>query len=188
MGMDVEKICDANQKYSVWLMRHGDIRCAFSPVIDGDTLLHEPKEAVKMSKIPMIIGNTSQEGNLFLSSIPSAVLPFVMKYIHLDVKKGNGSYKQRACDALTDHIYVRPQMEILKEYQGDIWRYEYCHIPYGNKIGCFHVSELPVLFGMDMFGFKGGDDPVGNVLRSFWGKFSHEGNPGWKKGTTHSIV
>ena len=65
-GLSEEHICRANTKYSAWLPRRGDIRCAFSPVIDGETLRDEPKEAVKASKVPLLIGNTSQEGNLFL--------------------------------------------------------------------------------------------------------------------------
>lgn len=78
MELDEDHICRANSRYSGWLLRQGDIRCAFSPVIDGRTLTAEPKEAVKKAKIPMLIGNTSREGDLFLHSIPALLLPFVM--------------------------------------------------------------------------------------------------------------
>ncbi len=185
--LDEHRICDANKKYSAWLMRHGDIRCAFSPVIDKVTLPEAPKKAVKGSKVPMMIGNTSQEGNLFLYSVPSFLLPFVAKYIHLDVKKGRESYKQRVSDALTELIYIRPQLEILKEYSGKAWRYEYAHTSLGSKMGCFHASELPVLFGTDMLGFTGGEDETGVTLRAIWARFAREGNPGWDEGATFVI-
>ncbi len=109
------------------------------------------------------------------------------RYIHLKVKKGEGGYKQRACDALTEHIYVRPQMEILKDYASDAWRYEYGYAFPGSKMGCFHASELPVLFGVKMLGYDGEKDSVGTTLRSVWSRFAREGNPGWEKGTTRKI-
>ena len=187
LSLDAEKVCQANRRYEAWLLRRGDIRCAFSPVIDGEALRDAPKEAVKHSGVPMLIGNTSQEGNLFLASIPGFVLPFVTRYIHLKVKKGEGSYKQRACDALTEHIYVRPQMEIMKAYAGDAWRYEYGYAFPGSKMGCFHASELPVLFGVKMLGYDGEKDSAGATLRAVWSRFAREGTPGWEKGTTQKI-
>ena len=182
-----QRICRANTKCSAWLLRRGDIRCAFSPVIDGETLRNEPKEAVKSSKVPLLIGNTSQEGNLFLYSIPSIALPFVAKYIHLNVRKGPGSYKQRACDALTDHIYVRPQLEILDEYSGRAWRYEYNHFVPDNPMGCFHASDLPVLFGVNMLGISGEKDETGAAMRMIWGEFAKNTNPGWENGSSRMI-
>ena len=182
-----ERICDANTKYSAWLLRRGDIRCAFSPVIDGETLRDEPKEEVKTSKIPLLIGNTSQEGNLFLHSIPSIALPVVARYIHLNVRRGSGRYKQRACDALTEHIYIRPQLEIMNEYAGSIWRYVYDHPSPGNPMGCFHASELPVLFGAIMLGIDGTEDGVGVTMRTIWGRFAKEGDPGWEARTARLI-
>lgn len=182
LGLDEKKICDANAKYSAWLLRRGDIRCAFSPVIDGVTLPEAPKTAVKKSTLPMLIGNTSQEGNLFLASIPALVLPLVARYIHLTVKKGMGSYKQRICDALTDHIYVRPQTEMLEGYYGLAWRYTYQHPFPGSGMGCFHGSELPVLFGLNLFFGKADDavsEKVGHEMRQIWSAFARTGTACW---------
>ena len=136
----------------------------------------------------MLIGNTAQEGNLFLSSIPAVALPFVAKLIHLDVKKGPGRYKQRACDALTEHIYVRPQLEILKEYRGSGWRYVYNHVPSDSPMGCFHASELPVLFGLNMLGIDGTGDKTGKTMRGIWARFAKEGVPGWDEGAAQVIL
>lgn len=187
MNLSEAKIRKANQKYSSWLMRRGDIRCAFSPVIDGRTLPEAPKEAVKRSNIPLLIGNTSQEGNLFLHSFPSFVLPPAAKYLHINVDAGKGSYKQRMSDALTHHIYIRPQNEILESYAGKAWRYVFDHITPGNTIGCFHASELPVLFGETMMGIDGREDETGVTMRNIWARFAKCGDPGWEERTVFTI-
>ncbi len=187
-ALDEEQICEANREYSHWLMmRHGDVRCAFSPIIDGVTLREEPKEAVKRSTITMMIGNTTQEANLFLDKYPDFILPVATKLIHLKVPGGRGSYKQRACDALTTHIYVRPQLEILKDYQGTAYRYVYNHPLPASHQGCFHACELPILFGTKMMGADGALDPFGQSLRAIWGKFAKDSNPGWTRGHVRVI-
>ncbi len=191
LSLDEKRICDANGKYSAWLLLHGDIRCAFSPVIDDVTLSEAPKEGVKKSRLPMLIGNTSQEGNLFLASIPTLVLPIVARYIHLTVKKGTGSYKQRVCDALTDHIYVCPQTEMLEGYDGPVWRYSYQHPFPGRNMGCFHGSELPVLFGLNLFFGKADDavsEKVGHEMRQIWGTFARTGTASWPQYDRESFM
>ena len=151
------------------------------------TLREEPKEAVKRSTITMMIGNTTQEANLFLENYPDFILPVATKLIHLKVPGGRGSYKQRACDALTTHIYVRPQLEILKEYQGTAYRYVYNHPLPASHQGCFHACELPILFGTKMMGADGALDPFGQSLRAIWGKFAKDSNPGWTRGHVRVI-
>lgn len=65
------------------------------------------------------------------------------------MEKGDRSYRQRISDALTNHIYVRPQEEMLAGYSGPVWRYEYQYGMPGSGMGCLHASELPVLFDMN---------------------------------------
>lgn len=172
----------ANKRYSSAILRQGDIRCAFSPVIDGAALTEAPKDAVRKCKIPLLIGNTSEEANLFLHQIPSIALPFVAKYIHLPIQKSTDSYRERVSDALTDHIYIRPQVEMLKNYSGPVWRYEYQYVIPKSTMGCFHASELPVLFGLnDIFGTV--DDSksvkVGVDMRRIWADFARTGSAKW---------
>ncbi|MBE6123298.1 MAG: carboxylesterase family protein [Erysipelotrichaceae bacterium] len=177
------EICRANERYSSWLLRKGDIRCAFSPVIDGITLKEDVKQAVTASEVKLLIGSVSEEANLFLSAIPSFLLPAITKHIGLSVPRGKGSCKKRACDALTDHIYARPMKEILQEYRGQAWRYEYRHVLPGSKTGCFHASELPVLFDMNMMGYSPDESSgkTGKHMRRIWGRFAYEGKPGWEE-------
>ncbi len=186
-ALDEKRICIANEKYSGWVLRHGDPRCAFSPVIDGVSLTDEPKRAVIDSHIPLLIGNTTQEANLFTKAVPSPALPFVARNLKVRVRKGLGSYRQRLSDALTRHIYIRPQLEILKEYKGKAWRYIYAHPLPGSGMGCFHASELPVLFDISLMGFEGHGDKTGDKLRAIWGRFAGKGTPGWKEGKTGII-
>lgn len=73
--------------------------------------------------------------------------------------------------------------EILQSYQGQAWRYEYRHVLPGSNIGCFHASELPVLFDMDMMGYSPDEasEKTGKNMRRIWGRFAYEGEPGWKE-------
>ena len=123
----------------------------------------------------------AEEGNLFLQQIPTIALPVVAKLIHLTVEKGPSGYRQRVTKTLTDHIYVTPQVDILKNYSGHAWRYEYQYVLPGSRMGCFHASELPVLFALnDIFGKA--DDPesiiVGDKMRRIWGSFAKTGCAG----------
>ena len=110
------------------------------------------------------------------------------------MEKGGRSYRQRFSDALTNHIYVRPQEEMLAGYSGPVWRYEYRYGMPGSGMGCFHASELPVLFGLnDIFGKV--DDPksqeVGEDMRRIWSGFAHTGRAAWeefgKDASVHAI-
>ena len=186
LSLPPQKVMDTNRKYAAWLLRKGDIRCAFSPVIDGVTLREAPKETAKRSSIPLLIGNVSQEANLFLHAIPAAALPLAARFLRLKVPKGSGSYRQRLSDALTTHIYVRPQLEILNEYAGKASRYVYHYAFPGSTMGCFHTCELPVLFGMNSAIIGNADDPeserIGTEMRKLWGQFAKEGRVHWHPG------
>ena len=75
-------------------------------------------------------------------------------------------------------------MDILENYAGPAWRYEYRYVLPGSRMGCFHASELPVLFGLnDIFGKT--DDPesiiVGDKMRRIWGSFAKTGRAEWEE-------
>lgn len=182
--LSMAKVERANRIYSTQMRARGEIRCAFSPVIDRETLMRAPKDAVKNCTLPLVIGNTSEEANLFLHKAPTAVLPVVEKAIRVKAVPGKGNYRQRLCDGLTDHIYVRPQLEILRDYRGPAWRYEYQRALPGNPMGCCHATEVAVLFCMNGI-FGPADDPVvqrtGGEMRRCWGSFAHRSDPGWKR-------
>ena len=186
-----ERVIEGNKKYESWLLRTGDVRCGFSPTIDGVTLKQEPKEAVKSCTLPMMIGNVSQEGNLFTSRLKTVFLPFIALLFKLKVKSGDESYRQRASNAVTDHIYIRPQMEIIKDYQGTLWHYEYRYPIPGDPRGCYHACELPVLFSQSSKMGNVDDatsEQVGKEMREIWSRFAYEGDPGWEQGLPGMIL
>ena len=180
--MGEERVCNANERFAGRLMLKGDIRCAFSPIIDGVTLKEEPKTAVQRCKIPLLIGYVSQEANLFIRWLPKALLPLAPKVIGVKVERGSASYETRLSDTLTRHIYIRPQEEILAGYSGPAWSYEYRYAYPGSTMGCYHTCELPVMFGIDLLGRA--DDPqsvrMGQKMRRIWGDFARSGDPGWE--------
>ena len=177
-----DQVTKVNDAYSSAFIRKTDIRCAFSPVIDGITLKQEPKRAVQKSLLPMLIGNTQHESNLFIQKIPTIALPVIAKLLHLRPVKEDAPYRQRISDALTDHIYVRPQLEILNGYCGSAWRYEYSHSIEGSNLGSCHASELSFLFGrgrtIDNMAIPK-EDAAGKIMQNIWRQFAWNGDPGW---------
>ncbi len=190
MGLPEDKLLTAVKKYSGWLQRTGDLRCAFSPTIDGETIVGKPKEEVKKSKLPMMIGRVSEECNLFVNPIPLALLPVISSYLHIPPQKTERPYRQRLSDALTEEIYIRPINEVVNDYAGPVWSYVYDYAPPEGKYGCCHISELPVLFGSNGFMGRVDDEEserVGKVIRKVWADFARSTNPGWEEGTENLL-
>ena len=187
-------VVDANAKYQSSFLIKGDVRCAFSPIIDGKGLPAAPMDTVRQCEMPLLIGSTTEEINLFIRNIPGFLLPVGALLMQLPVEDGEGSYRQRFSRALTKRVFVTPQTEMLEGYAGPVWRYEYGYAVPGHEMGCHHCAELPVLFGLNDL-FDGADDPksdkVGNTLRRKWKNFAKHGNPGWepygKRGFVHPI-
>ena len=178
-----DQVMKANDDYSSAVRRRADIRCAFSPVIDGITLKQEPKKAVQNSTLPMLIGNTEHECNIFIQNIPTIALPVVAKLLRLSPVKEDAPYRLRVSDALTEHVFIRPQLEILNGYKGPAWRYEYRHSIEGSELGSCHISELYFLFDwgrtIDNVVIPR-EDETGKTMRSIWGDFARCTDPGWE--------
>lgn len=177
-----ERIMWANRAYAFLFLMGKDIRCAFSPVIDGVTLRDEPKKLAQASSIPLLIGSTAQEGNLFVPKVPPFLLPVIERLIRVKSSRKSSSLRQRFSDALTEHIYLRPMEELLRGYRGPAWRYEYAHEIAGSKLGPCHASEISVLFDyrrtLDGAPIPG-EDRTGAAMRRAWGAFASSGDPGW---------
>lgn len=185
LDLSSEQVEAINSKYSSRILKHGELRCAFSPTIDGVTLKAEPKSALNSSSLPLLIGCTKQEANLYISPIPSILTPFIALLLGVKVNCGSGEFKTRFSDAVTEHVYRRPMEEILSTYPGPSWRYEYAYVTPSNRInglGSFHASDLPVLFGQSM-PFENIDDPesqqMGKKMRAIWSRFAWNSSPGW---------
>ena len=182
MNLPEERITGANAKYQSSFLLKGDVRCAFSPIIDGKTLPAAPKDAVRHCRMPMMTGTTTEEINLFIRHFPGFVLPIGAALFDLKVEKGKERYRKRFSRAMTNRVFETPLNEMLTGYEGPLWRYQYCYVVPGHKLGCHHCAELPVLFGLNDL-FDGADDPrselVGKAMRRIWGQFAKSAAPGW---------
>ena len=167
LTMPEDRLLAASQKYERLLLLKGELRCAFSPTVDGRSLPAAPVEDLKKHPLPLLIGNTLREGDFFLRSYPAAVLPFLARYLHVKVPKGSDSYKERASDGLTQQIFLEPMKRMLRDYAAPVWKYEYRH---GKNLG--HIDELPILFGMT-------EGDTGVEMRRVWGQFAKTGELDW---------
>ena len=182
LDLSAEIVTAQNKAYSAALRRSGDVRCAFSPVIDGKTLPEPPSKAVLTRTLPILMGTVLQEGNLFVNPIPAIALPFTSLLMHIKPRKGTGSYRQRISDGLSDFVYNIPMKELLANYPGKAWCYSYQHIRPAHKengMGCFHACEIPVLFGI-MNDADEGSEATGVFMRKIWGTFAHTSDPGFE--------
>ena len=195
-SLSKDAVSEINAKFEKAMLLSWDLRCAFSPIIDGVTLREEPKLAVCQSELPMMIGNTSDEACTFLHGVPLFLYPIVARLMRFPVPKGSEKVSKRVINGMTDHIYKRPMREILKDYRGPAWKYEYQYVSAAERaagLGCYHASELAVMFSWSTV--RELNDPetlrVGRLLRQYWGTFAHNGDPGWenwgKAGVTKEI-
>ena len=133
---------------------------------------------------PILIGTTSQEGDLFVMNIPNIALPLAAYWFKFKFRPGKGAHRFMA-DDFTAAFYRNPAHDIARNMAGDSWVYEYCYqTPNMLKAnsGCCHACELPLLFGKSN-AYISIDDPVsqrvGEKLREIWGEFAHKGTLPW---------
>lgn len=185
LDLDPARVRRAARRYNMTTLIGGEMRCAFSPTIDGVTLRDEPKRFAQRSTMPMVIGNVQQEAERFVRGIPTVCYPLLVRLFGLHPRKGDGGYRSRVVEAASEHLYFRPLREIVERRTAPTWKYEYRYqTPSGRAagLGCFHASELPVLFGQPSRRLTV-DDPesrrVGHRMHTDWGRFAHDGDPGW---------
>lgn len=66
------------------------------------------------------------------------------------VPKGKEPFWKRFDEALTDYMFHAPIDSFVAHYKGPITFYEYTYVPEeGKHLGCYHWSDMPVLFGWD---------------------------------------
>ena len=189
----IESIHMANSDLKKLVFREGNARCAFSPVIDGEVIKTRPAELAKASKKPIIIGTCSQEGDAFINNIPTVALPLASHLFGFKFKPGKGAHRKMS-DEFTAVFYTNPSREIAREIKGPSWVYEYRYMtPDIEKrgAGCFHASELPVLFDKST-PYAIVDDPVsrrvGEKMREIWSAFAYKGEAPWKQYKTDEEI
>jgi para-nitrobenzyl esterase len=177
-------VFEAARKLKKKVMGMGDVRCAFSPVIDGVTIKDYPSKLAASCDKPLLMGTNQQEANLFVNEIPDILMPLAALKFHLAPEHGKGA-RNRYSDQVTKAIYRGPALAITSAYKGEAWTYEYTYQTPSIRqsgAGCFHASELPVLFGYDL-GISPVDDPetkkTGDLMRSIWGEFARTGKCAW---------
>lgn len=182
----IESVHEANAKLRHLVLREGNSNCCFSPTIDGVTIKGQPRDLAKRFNKPVLIGTTSQEGDLFIRNIPTMALPLAAYWFKFKFKFGKGAHRFMS-DDFTAKFYREPAREIAKELHGDSWVYEYRYQTpdmLKNQSGCCHACEVPLLFG-DKNSYIRIDDPVswrvGEKLREIWSEFAYTGVMPWKK-------
>lgn len=192
-SIDKEKIHEANRLLRKAVFREGESNCAFSPVIDGVTIKERPADIAKKSTKPILIGTCSQEGDAFIGNIPTIALPLAAMWFGFKLKWSK-NMRRIMSDNFTDFFYRNPSREIARDIKGPSWVYEYRYMtPDIEKrgAGCFHASELPVLFDRSAPYCKC-DDPVsrrvGEKMREFWSEFAYTGKLPWNQYKTDEEV
>ena len=184
--INIDCIHMANSDLKKLVLREGNSNCAFSPVIDGEVIKGRPADMAKASKKPILIGTCSQEGDAFICNIPTPALPLAAYWFKFKLRPGKGA-RRHMSDDFTATFYTNPSREIAREIKGPSWVYEYRYMtPDIEKrgAGCYHASELPVLFGKST-SYANVDDPVsrrvGEKMREIWSRFAYTGEAPWQQ-------
>ena len=191
--IDIALVHEANAKLRQLVLREGNSNCCFSPTIDGVTIKDAPGELAKSFDKPLLIGTTSQEGDLFVRNIPDLLMPLAAYWFKFKFRPGKGAHRFMA-DDFTAKFYREPARDIARHLKGSSWVYEYRYQTpdmIKRQAGCCHACELPVLFGRSN-DYISIDDPVsrrvGEKMREIWGEFAHNGSLSWKMFKDEEVV
>lgn len=191
--IDIALVHEANAKLRQLVLREGNSNCCFSPTIDGVTIKDAPGELAKSFDKPLLIGTTSQEGDLFVKNIPDLLMPLAAYWFKFKFRPGKGAHRYMA-DDFTAKFYREPARDIARHLKGSSWVYEYRYQTpdmIKRQAGCCHACELPVLFGRSN-DYISIDDPVsrrvGEKMREIWGEFAHNGSLSWKMFKDEEVV
>ena len=191
--IDIALVHEANAKLRQLVLREGNSNCCFSPTIDGVTIKGAPGELAKSFDKPLLIGTTSQEGDLFVKNIPDLLMPLAAYWFKFKFRPGKGAHRYMA-DDFTAKFYREPARDIARHLKGSSWVYEYRYQTpdmIKRQAGCCHACELPVLFGRSN-DYISIEDPVsrrvGEKMREIWGEFAHNGSLSWKMFKDEEVV
>ncbi|MBO6285978.1 MAG: carboxylesterase/lipase family protein [Bacilli bacterium] len=160
---------------------HHELRCAYSPTLDESFEGKDPLHFLQGCSKPLLIGHVADEARLFVYNIPKIVIPLVAPWIRIKPEKEGGSYLERSAKAVTKHIYIRPVDELISHAEGQCFRYRFDFATeYGKRtgLGAFHVSDVPILFGMDWFCQESKLEEIFEKYAQIFAEFAKTGNPG----------
>lgn len=160
LSLPIDKIEKAASKYYRGVILMGETRCPFAPYIDGDLFTDYPYLTARECTKPLLITYTREESRMFTQNVPHGLFPLYASLARdyaqhnglpkFEVAKGDTPYWVRLNEALTDYMFHAPIDTFIAHYKGPIEHYEYTYVPQeGEHLGCYHWSDMPVLFGWD---------------------------------------
>lgn len=162
------------------------------PWIDDDLLTVSPAHA-SLAPVPLIVGSTADEMELFRDQVPALPPEVAGRFLAgkggpLGVTPEGAVAGLAACGddlvtAVADIDIHLPNELIARRHTAPVYRYRFGWAAAGR--GACHALDLPFTFGtLDVAGwreFAGADDPAADVLssrmRQAWASFAHEGAP-----------
>ena len=142
---------------------------ALLPVRDGDVVPHAP--LADLSDVPLLIGDTTEEGNLYFAGVPNVDMA--------------------AAEPMTRTIFREPTAALAHAHPGNTWRYEFAWRSNGvnGRLGAAHAMELPFVFDTlaapglkqenGLLGPEGGPQALADRVHAAWVRFGTHHDPGW---------
>ena len=171
------------------------------PVIDGDLLTDLPEAllaAGASSDVPLLIGATSQEFNLWgigaglARSVTDENLPRLLAGYGVPAAVVDGYRARRPqadagqvyADVVTDLLFRQPSVRIAQQRTGAAtYVYEFDWRTPQHGLGACHTLELPFVFDtLDAAeAITGAQAPqaLADQMHAAWVRFATEGDPGW---------
>ncbi|GJM37813.1 MAG: para-nitrobenzyl esterase [Acidimicrobiales bacterium] len=172
----------------------------FHPWVDGDILPHAPLEAARLgllAPVPIVIGTTSQEMELFRDAVPDLPDEFAAAWLAPKVAAATGTVPTDEhvkaglaaagdlVEAIADTELHLPAVVLADAHATaghPVWRYRFDW--QAPLIRAAHAVDLPFHFGtLDAEGwraFVAGDDAadrLSTAMREAWAAFCHRGKP-----------
>ena len=189
LTIPTKRIQKRNYKFQADLvLSQGDLRCAFSPVIDGTLLKEAPWKAVCRSHKPLIIGYVANEARLFMVNVPKSLTPMMSHLLHVDMpskKELDLPYDWCLERVLSEQMFFRPIDSIYAHYTGPKWCYEYTYqTPQIRALGggCAHSYDMHVLFGWHSSICDPNDEATmlkGKEMRAAYKHFAYTQHADW---------
>ncbi|WP_354699638.1 Carboxylesterase [Paraconexibacter sp. AEG42_29] len=147
------------------------------PVRDGDVVPHDPLAAVSGragSDVPLLIGDTTEEGNLYVAGSPDVDLAHAVP--------------------LTRSLFRDPIAALADAHRASgaptfVYEFAWPSGALGGRLGAAHAVELPFVFDtLDAPGLRGDAALLGDAggppelaarMHGAWVAFARGGDPGW---------
>ncbi len=194
-----QAIADAEMLATVGMM-------PLHPVVDGDLLTGSPLDAARagtLAAVPLVIGTTMHEMELFREAIPELPTEFSIPFLAGKLaptlgptasedaaRRGLDSVDGDLAEAIADTDLHLPAAVIADSHAArglPVWRYRFAWE--APRIRAAHATDLPFTFGTldvanwrDFLGATGTDAAAANALsaaiRTAWASFCHSLRPG----------